>query len=211
MPTENELIEQYKISRVTVRKALDILQNEGLVAKRRGYGTFVQSKKMEQQLNQVLHFSKEMEKRGKKSTTKVLANQLTDADTKISTALQIPLSTKLAHISRLRYADDIPMCMESAYLIYENCPLVLAQNFSTSSLRTFLSSFYGIVWTHAHQNIYAIKADAKLAEYLEIKKGEPLFYIERISYDQNNQPGEFLRAYYRGDSYSLSINLSASS
>ena len=76
LPTENTLVEQYHISRITVRKALDLLMNDGLIAKRRGYGTFVQNKKVEQTLTRVQHFASEMEKRGYASSVTMLSNEI---------------------------------------------------------------------------------------------------------------------------------------
>jgi GntR family transcriptional regulator len=211
LPTENELIEQYGISRVTVRKAMDLLLHDDLIAKRRGYGTFVKSPKVEQTLNKVLHFSNEMEKRGYKSSTIMLNNEIVYANKTIAKALNVPERAKLIHINRLRYADGIPMCLESAYLIYKSCPEVLERDFSKESLRKYLITRYNIIWSRAHQKIYAITSTAKLAAHLKIKKGDPLIYIERVSYDQNNKPGEYLQAYYRGDSYYLTVELNAQS
>ena len=207
LPTESELIDKYRISRVTVRKAMDMLTNEGLIIKRRGYGTYVQNPKLEQTLNQVLHFSNEMEKRGYRSSTTMLANEAVLANKTIAEALRINEGDKLIHVNRLRCANDVPHCLESAYLIHHACPAVLGQDFSKDSLRLFLNERCGIVWKHAHQKIFAIVANAQLAGYLDIKKGDPLIYIERVSFDQHNRPGEYLQAYYRGDSYYLSADL----
>ncbi|MDR2211695.1 MAG: GntR family transcriptional regulator [Spirochaetaceae bacterium] len=207
LPTESSLIQKYGISRVTVRKAMDLLMTEGLISKRRGYGTFVQNPKVEQNLTQVLHFSHEMEKRGYKASVEVLANEVVLAQKTIADALGIPEGTGLIHVNRLRYADKIPMCIESAYLIKDACPSVLDQDFSSQSLRRFLMDNYNIVWSRARQKIFAINATVKMAQYLTIKTGEPLIYVERISFDQFNKAGEYLQAYYRGDSYYLTVEL----
>ncbi|MCC8179550.1 MAG: GntR family transcriptional regulator, partial [Planctomycetes bacterium] len=211
LPTENELINRYGISRITVRKALDLLSKDGLIAKRRGYGTFVQAPKVEQTLTRVLHFANEMEKRGRKTSTAVLANKTVLAHKTIAEGLGIEEGSELILVSRLRLADGVPLCMESAYLIKERCPLVLEQDFSTASLRKFLIDNYNISWQLAKQKIFAVTAAARQAKHLKIKAGDPLIYIERISYDQYNRAGEYLEAYYRGDSYYLTADLNARS
>jgi GntR family transcriptional regulator len=210
LPTENQLIAKFGISRVTVRKAMDLLMNDGLISKRRGYGTYVQNSKVEQNLTQVLHFSNEMEKRGYKPSVAVLANEVVAAHKTIADALGIQEGSSLIHVNRLRYADKVPMCIESAYLIKDACPAVLQQDFSNQSLRSFLADNYNIVWNHARQKIFAINATAKLAQHLNIKTGDSLIYVERVSYDQFNRAGEFLQAYYRGDSYYLTVELNVS-
>ena len=211
LPTENDLVKRYGISRITVRKALDLLFGDGLIAKRRGYGTYVQNPKVEQTLTQVLHFSNEMEKRGLRTSTSMLANKVLPAHKTIAEALAIHEGTDLIQVSRLRYADDIPMCMENAFLIRERCPRVAEEDFSTQSLRTFLVENYNIVWNHARQKIFAVKATARLARQLKVGAGDPFIYVERVSFDQLGTPGEYLQAYYRGDSYYLTAELNARS
>lgn len=209
LPTENDMIEQFGVSRVTVRKAMDMLMSDGLIGKRRGYGAYVEQKKMEQRLNKVVHFSNDMEQRGYKASVKLLENRKVMATKTIAQALSIPEGHPLIHIKRLRYADGVPMCIESAYLIYDWCPEVLNQDFAQLSLRHFLEENYDIVWKKASQKIFAMKANAQIAGNLNIKDGDPMIYLERISYNKDNVPGEYLQSYYRGDSFYLTAELEA--
>lgn len=209
LPTENELIERYGVSRVTVRKAMDMLLNEGIIGKKRGYGSFVLNKKVEQTLNKVLHFSNEMEKRGYKSSSKMLINEKVYANKTIAEALSIAEGTPLIHVNRLRFANNEPMCIESAYLIYDMCPDVLCYDFSEMSLRNLLVERYNIIWKRAHQKMFAVKANARFSKHLNIEEGDPMIYIERISYTQDDQPGEYLQSYYRGDCFYLTADLEA--
>lgn len=209
LPTENEMIERYGVSRITVRKAMDMLMNEGLIGKRRGYGAYVEQIKMEQRLNKVIHFSSDMEQRGYTTSVKMLENRKVPANKMIAQALCIEEGSPLLHVNRLRYANGYPMCIESAYLIYDWCPDVLEHDFSKMSLRNFLSENHNIVWKKASQKIYAVNANSRFASYLNIKDGDPMIYIERISKDQNDIPGEYLQSYYRGDTFYLTAELEA--
>ena len=209
LPTESTLMERYHISRITVRKALELLMNDGLIARRRGYGTFVQNKKVEQTLTRVEHFANEMEKRGLESSVTMLSNELLYASRAIAGWLDIEEGDELIRVERLRYADGVPMCIESSHLIRSRCPGVQGQDFSRRSLRRFLEEEYGIIWKRAGQRIYAVGASARLAGYLGIKEGDPLLYIERVSYDTDERPGEYLQAWYRGDSYYFTAALKA--
>lgn len=209
LPTEQMLGEQYHISRITVRKALELLTNDGLIAKRRGYGTFVQPRKVEQTLTRVQHFANEMEKRGVESSVTMLANEVVYASRTVAGQLRIAEGDQLARVERLRYADGQPMCIENSHLILASCPEVPRHDFSRQSLRRFLEEQYNIVWKRARQKIFAVAADGRLAGYLGIKAGDPLIYIERVSYTQADCPGEYLQAWYRGDSYYLTAELEA--
>ena len=209
LPTETEIMNQYKISRITVRKAMDMLLGDGLITKKRGYGTCVQQKKVEQTMQRVLHFSEEMQKKGIRSSTKMILNEIVPATIQIAQALAIPEGTSLVHVYRLRYANDVPMCVESAYLELNLCPEVPNHDFSMKSLRKFLKETYEIQWTHASQKIFAINANSQLAKQLDISHNSALIYIERVSYMVDGKPGEFLQGYYRGDSYYLTTELQA--
>lgn len=209
MPTENDLIQTYGISRITVRRAMDMLMNDGLIVKRRGYGTCVQPKKVEQTMKRVLHFSEEMEKKGYTSSTRMLANEMLPASKLIADALQIAEGCPLVRVTRLRYANGVPLCLEIAHLVYERCPEVYGTDFTETSLRNFLLQKYSIAWTTARQRIYAINSNAKIAGSLDIKENSALIYIERVSFMADGKPGEYLQSYYRGDSYYLTTELQA--
>ena len=209
LPTETEIMNQYKISRITVRKAMDMLLGDGLITKKRGYGTCVQQRKVEQTMQRVLHFSEEMQKKGMKSSTKMIHNEIVPATIQIAQALEIPEGTELVHVYRLRYANAVPMCVESAYLELALCPDVPNHDFSIKSLRKFLEENYRIHWTHASQKIFSINANSQLARQLDISLNSALIYIERVSYMADGKPGEFLQGYYRGDSYYLTTELQA--
>ncbi len=209
LPTETEIMNQYKISRVTVRKAMDMLLGDGLISKKRGYGTCVQQKKVEQTMQRVLHFSEEMQKKGISSSTKMLINEVVPATIQIAEALDIAEGTPLVHVYRLRCANDVPMCVESAYFELALCPDVPNHDFSVKSLRKFLEENYDIQWTHASQKIFAINANTQLAKQLDISHDNALIYIERVSYTADGKAGEFLQGYYRGDSYYLTTELQA--
>lgn len=209
LPTETQLIDYYSVSRITVRKAMNMLADEGLIIKKAGYGTFVEPKKMSQRLNKVVHFSNDMMQKGYNVSVKVLENKIVYASKNIAHALNIPENSKLIKIKRLRYANNIPTCIECAYLIYENCPEVINNDFSKQSLRNYISKNYNINWKHASQRIYARNADENNSKLLEVEKNDALIYIERISYDQHDKAGEFLECYYRGDNFYLSVELEA--
>lgn len=208
LPTENELIAKYGVSRVTVRKAMDMLLHEGLISKRRGYGTYVNEKKIEQNLSSVIHFTESMQSQGQKTSTVMLQNVVEYADKTIAEALGIPEDTKMIRVDRLRMANDRPMCVECSYLIYESCPDVLGMDFNTASLRQTLRKMYNIVWKHAKQKIMAVAAPADIAQHLQIHKGAAVLYIERVTYSQDDLPLEFLKTYYRGDKYYMTADLS---
>lgn len=203
LPSETELIDRYQVSRITVRQALALLVKDGLIYRRRGLGTFVAIPKIEQGLNRIISFSEDMRRRGFQAGTSVLSSGLLAAPQEIAERLDIESGEKIAYLERLRLADGEPMSIEISHLIHRLCPGVLRKDFARTPLREVLERDYDLLLTRANQQIRAIAASEDLAQKLSVSTGDPLFYIERISYSQTNNPVEYLQIYHRGDRYTL--------
>lgn len=203
LPSETELIDRYQVSRITVRQALALLVKDGLIYRRRGLGTFVAVPKIEQGLNRIISFSEDMRRRGFQAGTLVLSSGLLAAPQEIAERLAIDSGEEITYLERLRLADGEPMSIEVSHLIHRICPGVLQRDFAQTPLREVLAQEYDLVLTKAKQQIRAIAASEDLAVKLAVASGAPLFYIERTSYSQYNNPVEYLQLYHRGDRYTL--------
>jgi GntR family transcriptional regulator len=135
IPPESDLIEQYGVSRSTVRQVLDILVNEGLVYRERGRGSFVTHPTVEQTMTRIVSFTEDMRQRGFVPSTKVLSASLILAKGDIGEKLQVPEGEELARVERLRLADGEPMSIEESYLVHRYCPNVLQHDYATQPLR----------------------------------------------------------------------------
>ena len=209
LPAEPELVSQYKVSRITIRQALDLLAGEGLIVRQRGRGTFVAAPSLEQAMVRIVNFTRDMEQRGLRAGTEVLSADLIPAPQHIAQKLDVPVGEELVYLERLRLADSTPLAIEESHLVHRYCPGLLKENFQNRSLREHLDKRYGLRWSRARQVIRAIQAAPEIARHLEVPTGDPLLHIERVSYSQQNVPVEFLRVYYRGDRYSLYNELQA--
>jgi DNA-binding GntR family transcriptional regulator len=208
LPPESELVDRYAVSTVTIRQALEVLTNEGLIYRQRGRGTFVAHPTLEQNLTRLISFTEDMRTRGFHPTSQVLSSTLVKAPPDIAESLQIAPGEELAVLERLRLADAEPMSIEESYLVHRYCPGILGRHdYSTHSLREALEQDYGIRTTRAKQAIRAIAASRGLARILSVTPKEPLLFIERVTEAQLGMPVEFLRIYYRGDRYTLHNDL----
>jgi len=203
LPTENELVEQYGVSRITVRTVLDMLVKEGLIHRQAGRGTFIAHATLEQGLSQIISFTEDMQRRGFTVGTRVLSSGLAPATAYIADRLRVDPGEELAHLERLRLADGEPMCIERSYFVHRYCRGILDHDFSKLSLREVKIHKYGIRWTYARQTIQAINASQKMADLLGVRRGGALLFFKRVSFSQDNIPMEFLQAYYRADRYIL--------
>lgn len=207
LPSEAELREQYQVSRATVRQALDELVSDGLIYRQQGRGTFVSPPTVEQGLVRIVSFTEDMHQRGLKPGTKLISAELVPATEALARNLKIEEGDQLARIERLRLADGEPMSIEVSFLVHAYCPGILAQDYTSHSLRRMLEDRYKIRITSARQTIQAISATKEIARTLSIENKAALLFIERVSYSEFDVPVEFLRLYHRGDRYTLHSEL----
>ncbi len=208
IPPESGLISQYKVSRITVRKVLDMLEKEGLIVRERGRGTHVAHTRLAHVTTRIVSFTDDMRQRGFEASTRVLFSGLVAAPEAISRELGVPEGEELARIDRLRLADGEPMCVEQAYFVHRYVPGILEHDLASRSLREIKVSRYGIRWSRARQTIQAILATPDMARALAVRTNAALLFIERVSYSQDDVPVEFLRVFYRADRYVLYNELS---
>lgn len=209
MPSEAELITTFGVSRITVRQAFELLVNEGLVYRRRGSGTFVTIPTIEHGLNRILSFTEDMQRRGLHAETQLIASRLEPAATETAARLNIEPGAELAVLERLRLADATPMSVEHSHLVHSHCPGILDGDYTCTPLHEALFDRFGIRLSRARQAVRAVAADKALAGILSVPVGAPLFYIERVSFQQGGIPIEYLKIYHRGDRYVLYNELRA--
>lgn len=203
LPSETELIDRFQVSRITIRQALALLVKDGLIYRRRGLGTFVAVPNIEQGLNRIISFSEDMRQRGFQAGTTVLASGLLAALPEIAGRLAIKPGEEIAYLERLRLADGEPLSIEISHLIQRKCPGILSKDFARTPLREVLEREYDLILSRAKQQIRAVAASEDMAHKLSVSVGAPLFYIERISFSQYEDPVEYLQLYHRGDRYAL--------
>lgn len=203
IPSESELLEQYEVSRSTVRQALDMLVQDGLIYRQRGRGSFVAQPTVEQGLSRIISFTEDMRQRGMRPETKVISTALVNAPEDIARRLHIDVGEEVAHLERLRLADSEPLSVEETFLIHRYCQGVLSNDYARQPLRETLARDYGLRLVYARQTIRAIAASKDLASKLMIEAHAPVLYIQRVSYTDKDIPVEFIRFYHRGDRYVL--------
>ena len=116
MPSEDGLVEPFKVSRTTVRKAIQNLVDRGLVEVRRGKGDFVTQPKITQELTELTGFVEDMQTLGQKPTARLLDKRIVAADDAVAQNLALPPGAMVVRIQRVRLADGVLMSFEETYL-----------------------------------------------------------------------------------------------
>lgn len=209
IPSEAELAKKHGVSRITVTNAIQRMVQEGTLYRIQGKGTFVAPKKrVEHRLTSLLSFTEDMVSRGYKVTTKLIGVELVAAPDKVWQALQLPEGAPVWKIKRVRYADDEPMAVQTAYLPEALFPGLNEKALGNNSLYKFLKETYNLEMTEAeeHYRVIVLRKEEE-ARLLNVSAEFPSLYCIRVSSCSTGDKFEYTESILRGDRYVLSVKL----
>jgi GntR family transcriptional regulator len=199
LPTEDDLIARFEVSRITVRRAIQNLVSRGLVEIRRGKGTFVAAPKITQELAELSGFVEDMHALGRKPTARVLGKEIVTADATVASQLALTRGERVVRIRRVRLADAIPLSFDETFLPLEIGKKIITNNLKVEPIFSLLERKYDVPLTEAEYKLDAVAAETEVAAALKVKQGSPIFRIERTSYSRGSRPVDYERLHYRGD------------
>jgi GntR family transcriptional regulator len=199
LPTENDLIQRFGVSRPTVRRAIQNLVSRGLVEIQRGKGTYVTPPKITQELTALSGFVEDMEALGRRPTARLIDKQLIAADKIVARQLALSAGSLVMRIRRVRLADDEPVSFDETYLPREVGEKVVTNDLEVEPIFSLLETKYDMPLVEAEYRLEAVAAEPFVAEALGVETGSPLFRIERTSFCAGNRPVDYEQLYYRGD------------
>lgn len=205
IPTEQELVEKYNASRITIRRAINDLVEEGLLVKKQGKGTFVAMPKIKREIIAVNSFSHRMREAGLVPGSRVLSMRITNSTPTIQKYLELGPEDQVIEIERLRLADNEPVMIEKTYLPYKEFPKVMEADISIGSLYKFLEEEYGVVPAKSKRSLEIVLSNKYEADLLHIRVGQPLFLLRAIVKSQDDKPIEYVKTLIRGDRLKFEI------
>lgn len=200
LPSERALGERWRVSRITVRRALQQLSEEGLVEGRR-----VAS--LSESLNRLVSFSEMAAERGLVATATVISSAIRDATIDEAERLRIPPGGPIYVLRRARLLGGLPIAMDVSHISYDRVPGIESVDFSTASLYTTLHTRYDILATRVDYAIEATGATAEEAELLDVAPGSALLRASEVMYDQHDVATDLGTIVYRGDRYRFHTTL----
>lgn len=201
LPLEKEMCQQYNVSRITIKKAVDELVDEGLVIKRRGAGTFV--KAFDNSDVEGFSMSKQFSgftesNKNKKVESKILKFEVIHPSEEIATKLKMTCDDFVYYIVRVRYADDEALVIEYTYMPIGVIPGI-KNDVLQKSIYGYIENDLKLKIKSAHKTIRAILPDKLEMENLAIDAGVPVLEVEQIGFLDNGQPFEYSISHHRGD------------
>jgi GntR family transcriptional regulator len=207
LPSEMELSKQFGVSPLTVRQALSSLVAEGYLDRKPGRGTII---KRESEEKIVLRLSGKMDdllSLGMKTETRVLKSGVIQGPDKAISSLRLNQGDPIFFVEKIRYWKGIPFMVVEEY-VPEFLLETLPKNKNLlKSLFFILTQRKGIVLKEATQTIESSIADQRIASLLQIEMGLPLFYIERIFYNENGPPVFFQITHAHAEHFKFSVHL----
>jgi GntR family transcriptional regulator len=206
LPAERDLATELSVSRITVRKAIDRLVNEGLLVRRQGSGTFVLAR-VEKNFSKLTSFSEDMRARGRTPRSVWLQRSEGTVSPEESLTLRSSPGTPVFRFHRIRIANDAPMSLEYATVLASCLPGLEAVE---SSLYEALERA-GNRPVRALQRLRAVLLTGEQAKLLQAKEKDAGLLVERLGFLKDGSAAEFTQSYYRGDTYDFVAELSMSS
>ncbi|MDR7542725.1 MAG: GntR family transcriptional regulator [Armatimonadota bacterium] len=207
IPPESELTVTFGVSRVTARKALDLLVEEGLIVRRQGKGTFVTGGKIQQDLHALRGFAELMAERGDEQAMEVIEFGVVPADVHVARSLRLEPEASVLRIRRRHILQGAPIAYAIIHVPYDLGRRFTLEEVSTTPIYALLETRASVHVKRATQIIRAVAADQLTARQIDLPRAAPVMMIERVTYSSEDVPVEHIVFFYRGDRYELAIEL----
>ncbi|GAA5350138.1 GntR family transcriptional regulator [Streptococcus uberis] len=199
LPSERDLADHFEVSRMTLRQAVTLLVEEGILERRVGSGTYVASHRVRDKMRGTTSFTEIVHSQGKTPSSKLISYQRQLAsDTEIK-ELQLEPSDFVIRMERIRYADNIPLVFEVASIPEKFIKDMKRDEITEHFFKTLVS--HGFEIGKSRQTIYAKTASERVASYLSVSRGHAILALTQVSYFSNGNPFEYVRSQYVGDRF----------
>lgn len=177
LPSEAELVEEFNVSRITVRRAVDELVHEALVVREKGLGAFVAPPKHSYRLTTLTSFTEELIEKGFRPGTEILDFSVIPAPEDVASHLKVLPGEEILRIERRRFADGKVVALNLSHIPYKLCPGLSREDVADKSLYKVLEAKYGLYIKKASRDFEMIEAEEYEARLLEIPVGTPILKL----------------------------------
>jgi GntR family transcriptional regulator len=205
LPSDAQLCDEFGVSRMTARNAVQRLVQEGLVYRVPGRGTFVADGGSHRHAGKLVGFSDEMRRLGRTPSSRVLERRVRAARAGERRRMRLPAGARVVSLRRLRIADGEPIAVEHAVLPDDVAESVLAADLEQGSLHEALVAA-GRIPTAGRGTVAVASATAEDARLLGVRRGSPLLVEQRLILDERGAPLELTESRYAGGRYALDVD-----
>jgi GntR family transcriptional regulator len=207
LPSEHALCAEFGVSRPTIRQALDLLLEEGLLTRRRGQGTFVALAPAAGASLRVIGSIEDMIALGNETRYRPLEQGVVRPPAPVARALRLAKDARVVRLVGVRYQDDAPFQHVTAYLPEPLGHPILAEDLSTTSVIATLERRLGASVKFSEQVIRVARAPRMVADCLGVRPGTPLLHFGRTYFGEGGDPLEFAVSYQSAERYPYRVML----
>lgn len=207
LDSEAQLMRRYGVSRITVRQALQTLEQQGLIVKVAGKGSFVAPEKPSQDLTQLQGLAEAMAPQGRQIRNRVLAVRRESAEAALALRLGLALGEPVVHLRRVRLVDGVPLSLDLTWLPAAEGERIAQGDLVRRDVFVMLEQDLGLTLGHADLSIDAVAAEPDVADELGIEPGEALLRIERLTHTAGGRPIDWETLYCRADRFRWRLRL----
>ncbi len=209
IPPEPALSEEYSVSRITVRRAVEELCSEGYLTKMQGRGTFVNTPRINRKFtggNKVEGFSQTCYKLGLTPGARVVDCRIVPSRRDEQEFFGLKADALLLYVERVRTADGQPIFMENLFLPYEEYKALMSMDLNNTSMFEAIGQVSGHRPADIdHRTVEITRASPEQAQQLAIPLGEPMLFLNVYFLDEGGRPNCIGRQYYIGSRYMFEI------
>jgi GntR family transcriptional regulator len=202
IPSEQVLCDTYGVSRVTVRKAILDLVQEGLLVRKQGKGTFVAGERLRRDLRHVTSFTEACAQRGQQSDARLISAQLVPVSEEDALLLDLPMDAQVLELCRRRMSNGEAVMLEINRFPEQYA--YLREEAAESSLYACLQK-HGVIPASAQHDISLGHATPYVSKHLGSEVGDALLLLDEIVLDQHGMPLHLSRQWIRGDKFTFRI------
>lgn len=205
--SQRELEERFNVSKITIRKAIELLEKEGLVITSQGKGTFVKPEKVEQKLDQLQSLSDIIKSSGYSPQVKIKRLEMVSTPTSFEQGEIEEIDSHCLYIERLHTVENLPIAFAQIYIPYNLGEKLTKSELENHTIYELFEQKLGITLGEAIQTIEACPANVALGKELDVGEGSSLLKAERLTYSSEYKLIEKITFYYRFDEYAFKIKL----
>jgi GntR family transcriptional regulator len=203
IPSEREYAEKLRISRMTVRAAINELVAEGLLVRKPGRATTVSTGMISKSTQGFMSFTEDMQLRGMSATSRLLNCHEETADASVAAQFGLSAGSRIIVLERLRLADEQPMALEHVQLPQRRFAGIQQHDLQTLSLYAVMEREYHAVPRMSDESIEAVSLTAHEAALLGVAQDRPALLARRVTRDAEGHVLEVVKTVYRGDRYRM--------
>ena len=207
LPSEHEMTALFAVSRITVRQALQDLQNEGLIYRVHGKGTFVSRPHATQDLMRLQSFGEAMQPLGYETFNKLISVRELTPPAAVAERMQLKRSAKVSEITRVRFLNKEPVSLDISHFALPLGRRLAEQDLASRDLFIILEQDFGLRLGHADMVIGSRLAEEGQARLLGVSPGAALLHVDRLTSGDQGEPLACEHLFQRGDAYHYRVRV----